>query len=316
MRADRLLSILILLQRHGKLSARRLAGLVGVSVRTIYRDMDALSTAGVPVYTEHGAQGGCCLVDDYRTELTGLTETEASALMLMNVPAPLAGLEIGQSLQSALLKLYAALPKKEAGAAPPGILLDWTPWKPLPASEHISTLYQALTRQCKAAITYRWFNGQLIETRVGVAGLAAKAGDWYAVCCNHGKVTAHAASSLLNVTLTDEPFSPPPGFNLQACWDEICADRALNNRQFVARVRVAPAAVSELRRRCSCQVEENNPDDAGWMTAGVYFNTLEGAIIALLGFGGALRVIEPPALRLALMDYARQVLLQYPEKGP
>ncbi|HPN54265.1 MAG TPA: WYL domain-containing protein, partial [Anaerolineaceae bacterium] len=165
----------------------------------------------------------------------------------------------------------------------------------------------------KAAIAYRWFNGQLIEGVVGVAGLVAKAGDWYAVCFSHGKASAHAARNLLQVHLTSEPFELPAGFNLQACWDDICADSALSQRQFTAHVLVAPAAVSELQRRCSCQVDETAPEPGGWLPAEVYFNSLEGAAVALLGFGGALRVTSPLPLRLTLMDYARQVLLQYPE---
>jgi predicted DNA-binding transcriptional regulator YafY len=136
MRADRLVAILMLLQRHGRLTARQLASTLEVSVRTIYRDMEALSTAGIPVYAERGASGGCCLVEDYRTDLTGMTTAEAQALLLLSAPGPLDSLGIGQELRAAFRKLYAALPNGLDRVAQPSnrMLLDWSAWKePQPA---------------------------------------------------------------------------------------------------------------------------------------------------------------------------------------
>ena len=110
MRADRLLSILMLLQARGRMTAQELAEDLEVSVRTIYRDIDALSVAGIPIYTERGPGGGCALLDSYRTTLTGLTRHEVRALFMLSIPAPLAELGVGQDLRAALLKLSAALP--------------------------------------------------------------------------------------------------------------------------------------------------------------------------------------------------------------
>ena len=110
MRADRLLSLLMLLQTHGKLPAHQLAKELEVSERTIYRDIEALSMAGIPVYGEPGREGGFALVDHYRTTLTGLSDAQVQALFMLNIPAPLADLGIRQEARTALLKIAAALP--------------------------------------------------------------------------------------------------------------------------------------------------------------------------------------------------------------
>ena len=110
MRADRLLSLLMLLQIRGRLPAHELAKRLEVSERTIYRDIEALSAAGVPVYTESGPGGGCVLAEGYRTNLTGLTEAEVRTLFMSGASGLLADLELGQALEAALLKLLAALP--------------------------------------------------------------------------------------------------------------------------------------------------------------------------------------------------------------
>ncbi len=110
MRADRLLSLLMLLQARGRLTAKALAEKLEVSERTIYRDIDALCVAGVPIYGEAGPEGGYALLDSYRTSLTGLTEGEVRALFMLNIPAPLAELGVSQELRTAMLKLSAVLP--------------------------------------------------------------------------------------------------------------------------------------------------------------------------------------------------------------
>ena len=120
MRADRLLSLLMLLQTHGRMKAKSLAERLEVSERTIYRDIDALSAAGVPVYAEPGREGGFDLLDSYRTNLTGLNEREVRALFMLSIPAPLAELGVSQDLQAALLKLSAALPNARTSLRPAG----------------------------------------------------------------------------------------------------------------------------------------------------------------------------------------------------
>jgi len=110
MRADRLLSLLMLLQARGRMTARALATELEVSERTIYRDIDALSLSGVPIYGDRGPEGGYALLESYRISLPGLKEDEVRALYMLSIPAPLAQLGVGQELKAALRKLVAALP--------------------------------------------------------------------------------------------------------------------------------------------------------------------------------------------------------------
>jgi predicted DNA-binding transcriptional regulator YafY len=185
MRADRLLSLLMLLQTHGRMTAQSLAGELEVSERTIYRDIDALSAAGVPVYCERGPGGGCSLLDDYRTQLTGLNKDELRALFLLTIPAPLAELGVRADLRGALLKLSAALPLKYREAAhhiQQRIHLDWAWWfegaAPVP---HLRTLYTAVQRDQRVRITYDAPFGGHIEREAAPYGLVAKGGAWYVV---------------------------------------------------------------------------------------------------------------------------------------
>jgi predicted DNA-binding transcriptional regulator YafY len=131
MRADRLISLLMFLQTRGRMTAQELAKELEVSERTVYRDIKALSTAGVPIYTMRGPGGGCALLDSYRTDLTGLTDDEVRALFMLSIPAPLAELGVSQELEAALLKLSAALPaarRYEENRVRQRILLDSIPW--------------------------------------------------------------------------------------------------------------------------------------------------------------------------------------------
>ena len=144
MRADRLLSLLMLLQTRGRMTAQALADELEVSVRTVYRDIEALSSAGVPVYADRGPGGGCALVDNYRTHLTGLHEGEVRALFMASMPSALADLGLGADLKAALLKLLAALPaerRHDDQWVRQRIFLDWESWQKATASPATMTPY-------------------------------------------------------------------------------------------------------------------------------------------------------------------------------
>src|SRR6266568_6387379 len=185
MRADRLLSILMLLQTKGRMTAHDLASQLEVSERTIYRDLDALSTAGIPVYTERGPGGGCSLVDGYQTRLTGLTEAEIRALFLFNMAAPLAELGLGKALDDALLKLEAALPadsRAKAEKVRQGFHLDTTWWyHPADTSSCLQTIQDALWQDHRLCLVYRENDGTWNEYRLDPYGLVSKASIWYLI---------------------------------------------------------------------------------------------------------------------------------------
>jgi predicted DNA-binding transcriptional regulator YafY len=318
MRADRLVSILMLLQRHGKLSARQLASTLEVSVRTIYRDMDALSAAGIPVYAERGAGGGCCLLEDYRTDLTGMTAGEAQALLLLSAPGPLDSLGIGQDLRAALRKLYAALPDNPVKAYQPQsrVLLDWSAWKEQqPAKGLIELLYRAVNGGHQIRITYRILTGAEIERVVNPLGLVAKEGAWYLVFEANGKVGHRRAEDLANAEWLEATFPYPQSFDLVAYWQEVCARAGTRQERFQTMLLVDQAALPVIRYvlRSPDLYMSDQQDGGGLVHLELSFESFEAARRVLLSLGGAVEVLEPEALRLSLADYARQILARYAE---
>ncbi len=316
MRADRLVSILMLLQSRGRVPARELAETLGVSVRTIYRDMDALSTSGIPVYAERGTEGGCCLVDDYRTDLTGLNEDEARALFLLTAPGPLDSLEVGQKLRSALRKLAASLPGylENPQQSSPRVHLDWTAWGAQPPSgEHLGVLYRAIQRRERVKLVYRMWCEIEIEQLADPLGLVAKTGDWYLVWTNMHKLRWQRVGELRKVTLTGQHFDFPPSFDLLAAWQEYCAGRERDQSLYLVQARVLPEVIGELRRRTGVMVKfvETAQDASGRQRVDLAFRGLEAARQILMGLGQGAEVLSPEPLRLGIIDFARQITRLY-----
>ncbi|MCZ7544519.1 MAG: YafY family transcriptional regulator [Anaerolineae bacterium] len=325
MRADRLLSMLMLLQTRGRMTAQQLADELEVSVRTIYRDIEALSVAGVPVYAERGPGGGCALLDSYRTNLTGLTDDEARALFMLSIPAPLADLGVSQALQGALRKLAAALPdarRAEEERARQRIHLDSTPWfqqeEPTPC---LQTIHQAVWEDRKLHITYRLPFETHVAWLVEPYGLVAKASTWHLV----GAVTSHPAGNvrafrvadILEARLDAATFARPVGFDLAAFWRAWRAGYAGSRPCYRVTLRVAPALAPLLPRYFGAQIEAQRAhaasDAEGWVTLTVAFESLEAARDRILGFGRAVEVLEPEPLRRSVTDFARQIVAFYDE---
>jgi predicted DNA-binding transcriptional regulator YafY len=320
-RAARLLSILILLQTRGRLTARRLARELEVSERTIYRDLDALSGAGVPVYAERGPGGGCALLESYRTNLTGLTEGEVRALFMLSIPAPLSDLGMGEELKAALLKLTAALPearRPDEELVRQRIHLDPTGWShpggPLP---HLQTIQRALWDDRRLRLTYSLEFGAHADRLVDPYGLVAKAGVWHLVCAADRRVRVYRVSRVIEAHVTDEPCRRPPDFDLAAFWRDWCAGLAAHRPSYPVTVRVAPALFPLLRRRFGEEIERasgaevRTADAEGWLTLVLPFETLPEARECILGCGGAAEVLEPEALRLSVIDFAGQTAAVY-----
>jgi predicted DNA-binding transcriptional regulator YafY len=320
MRADRLLSLLMLLQARGRMTAQALAEELEVSERTIYRDIDALSAAGVPVYGEAGREGGYALLDSYRTSLTGLTEKEVRALFMLGIPAPLAELGVSQELKAALLKLSAALPearRRDEERVRQRFYLDSAWWHQGEESvPHLQTVYQAVWQDRKLSITYRPLPTVEIEQLVDPYGLVAKAGVWYLVCARGGKVRAHRVSELLDARLSDETFKRPSGFALAAFWRSWCVQREQSQVNYPVTVRVAPDFFpwlpmyfgDSIRARIA---QAGLPDAAGWVTLELSFESLAAARERILGLGRGVEVLKPVALRQSILDYARQIVALY-----
>lgn len=329
MRADRLLTLLILLQTRGRMPARKLAEELEVSERTIYRDILALSTAGIPVYAERGPGGGCALLESYRTNLTGLNEAEARALFMLTIPAPLTELGVSKELKTALLKLSAALPasrRKEEERSRQRIYLDSVPWSseegPVP---HLQTIYQAIWQDRRLHLVYSPRFGTQVERLVDPYGLVAKTDIWYLVAARKNIMRVYRIARILEAHLTAEPFERLLDFDLGAYWNQRCTDIESLRPTYPVLVRIAPELIPHLPHYFGDHfharyIQVSPPDSGGrsllrssegWITLTMIFESLEAARDSLLGLGRAVEVLDPIALRMSLVDFAKQIVAGY-----
>lgn len=318
MRASRLLSILIQLQIHGRVSARSLAERFEVSKRTIYRDVDELSAAGVPIYAERGAAGGFALLDGWQTRLTGMTGEEAEAILLSSLPATAADLGFGESAATARLKLFAAMPAQSSVAArrvADRFHFDPVPWhrRPAPRREDLRLLSRAVWECRRLALTYDSWAGpkpRVLEP----LGIVLKAGEYYFVAMRRGRPAIHKLDYARDLVLLDESFARPAEFDLAAAWQDALAQFEASLRRDIARLRVAPDAMSRLGSLNADMVEPifaATPGPDGWREAEVPIESIGYAGGQLLGFGTAIEVLAPDALRAELRKRAEAVVARY-----
>ena len=317
MRADRLFSIVLLLQSHRLLTARALAERLEVSERTILRDMDALSAAGVPVVAERGAGGGWSLLGEYRTNLTGLSEAEAQTLFVTRPSRLLADLRLEKAAEGALLKLLAALPtafRHGAEQARRRIHLDVSGWQT--AGERaplLHVLQDAVWQERRLRMTYGQRECGASERVVDPLGLVAKGSVWYLVAAAGGEVRSYRASRVVSAELTAERCARPEGFDLAEFWER-SADEFRARRpgyRMVARVREEVVVRLPFGGRFARVEEAGEADAAGWVRVRLGFDAEEMACEFALGFGPRLEVLEPEPLRAKVAEMARAVVGMY-----
>jgi predicted DNA-binding transcriptional regulator YafY len=340
MRADRLLSLLMLLQTRGRMTAQALADELEVSVRTVYRDIEALSGAGVPVYADRGPGGGCALVDNYRTQLTGLHEGEVRALFVASMPGALADLGLGADLKAALLKLLAALPaerRSEDRWVRERIFLDWESWQkttapvevPHAAVPALQLIQQAVWNDRMLWITYRRtssFYRRQFERLVAPYGLVAKEGEWYLVCAGGAeagdRIRVFKVAELVDVRSTADTFTRPAEFDLGHTWRTWCGHIRQDRGHYVVTAQVSPQMYVDLPLHLGDNLGERLDQhweecaqeavsQANWRSVTLHFDSLEEARTKLLGLGAGVEVMTPVALRRSLLDYAQQVVIRY-----
>ncbi|MFE1869844.1 MULTISPECIES: helix-turn-helix transcriptional regulator [unclassified Streptomyces] len=316
MRADRLLSLLLLLQNRGRMTAPELAAELEVSVRTIHRDIDALGASGVPVLADRGPAGGYRLADGYRTRLTGLTDTQAGSLFLAGAPGPAQELGLGADLAAAQLKLQAALPAALAARArriQDRFHLDAPAWfreaDPVP---HLAQIAQAVWDQHVLHTHYRRWRGE-VRRELHPLGLVLKSGIWYLVADvadvadADGAVRTYRVSRFLTVDTAAERFERPAGFELAAYWQESTSrlDAALH--QQTAELRLSPRGQRLLPMQFGAAgtraLADAGPADAdGWVRLRIAVEFQAVAVGDLLRLGTEVEVLGPPELRRALAE--------------
>lgn len=315
MRASRLLSILMLLQLRERLTAEALAAEFEVSVRTIYRDIDRLAEAGVPVYADRGPGGGFRLVDGYRTRLTGLASDEAEALFLIGLPGPAAALGMGPAASSAGRKMLAALPRTSgdtAGRMGARFHLDPVDWyrddEPL---RQLPAIARAVLDQTVLAMTYDSWRG-MRERVVEPLGLVLKAGAWYLVARGDGVARIYKVANILRFEVRETTFERPRDFDLGAWWSAETARFEAGLRPGVAELRATAAGLRRLAQigaYAQRAVQAADVVDAdGWSRLSLPIETIDHAALMLLGIGPEIAVIAPDALRARLRGLAAEVV--------
>ena len=319
MRASRLVSLLLLLQTRGLLTAAELAAELEVSIRTVHRDVDALAESGVPIYAERGVHGGIRLVDGYRTRLTGLTADEAEALFLSGIPGPAAELGLGTVVAAARLKVLASLPGELRGRATRLVErfhLDASGWfqagEPVPA---LSTLADAVWNGQRVDIDYD--RGQTIANRrLEPLGLVLKAGVWYVVALADGQARTYRVSRVKRATALEERFERPADFDLAAFWAESSAAYEREVPRVDVILRVDPDRLGHLRDAVgsgAVDAADRLPEDdpAGWIRLRLRLDWPDEVPARLLAAGSSIEVLDPPEIRDRLVRIARRVLERY-----
>ena len=305
MRATRLVSLLLLLQTRGLLTAAELAERLEVSVRTVHRDVESLAAAGVPVEAVRGPAGGYRLAGGYRTRLTGLTGDEAEALFAAGMPGPAAELGLGGELAAARLKLLAALPQElqeRATRASRLFHLDARGWfRAEDTVPHLPTLANAVWQGCRARIRYRE-GGAIVQRTIDPLGLVLKGGAWYLVAHRSAGMRVYRVSRVASVRTLEEVFQRPSAFELAAFWEQW----SRSFEETLPRVQVTVRVDEDVLRFLP---GEPRVDAAG--RAVVAFAHLGDAYRELLRFGSQVEVLEPAELRERIAATSREVAAMY-----
>ena len=330
MRADRLLSLALLLQARGAATARALAAELGVSVRTVYRDLEALSAAGVPVVTEPGPGGGCPLMPGYRFPLRGLRPEEAEALLILGVPTALR--ELG--LEAALTAAHRQIQVTAGVPAATLVHLDMPRWfggqEEVPC---LRELAQALRLGRKLALRYRPAEGRPAEGRdaegrdaegrpaegpvVGPLGLVNKGGTWYLVASRGtGGIRVFRAGRVSGARVLPEPFCRPADFDLAGFWARWSADFEGSRPRLRVRVAASPRALAVFPEVFGPAVgaalaAAAPPGEDGWQVVTLTFEHELAAAHRLAGFGAQVEILDPPSVRARLLAVAREILARY-----
>lgn len=318
MRADRLVREILLLQNNGKMTSTQLAAELEVNVRTIVRDMESLSSAGIPVYAERGPRGGWRLSEGYRTDLTGMNSGEILALLLTASPSHFHDLGIEDQYHSAAHKLLAASPdplRRDAEIARERLHIDGASWHPSKETvPHLPLIQEAVWAQMKLQIEYMKDSGT-VTRRLCPLGIVAKGTIWYVVASSDGldeeEIRTYRISRIATVTALPETFMRPVGFNLAEFWEQSTRQFKRNLPRYPARLLIREDVYLRLARERYVQIINTEPAASDHITAEVEFNTLDSACEIILSYGSRIQVLAPDELRRRIISDAAGILSNY-----
>lgn len=311
MRADRLVATLLLMQARGRVTAAELAEELEISVATARRDLEALSTAGIPVYSQPGRNGGWSLLGGARTDLSGLTATEAQALFLLVGPAA----SIAPDAKAALRKLVRALPETFRGhaeAAAEAVVIDPARWGELTKDrpDVVRDLQNAVVRRLKVRLTYS-SRGRDSERLIDPLGLVDKDDVWYLIAGTEKGQRTFRVDRIVEATTTDLPAERPDDFDLSEAWARVVDEMEQRRSGMAATVlmeeRFFPVMQDRLGRHC----EVEGRDDDGRIRFRVTAPTPLMIAQHLAGWGGAIEVLGPPSVQAELARLGSELTTRY-----
>jgi predicted DNA-binding transcriptional regulator YafY len=315
MRADRLVATLLLMQARGRVTAAEVAAELEVSVATARRDLEALSTAGIPVYPQPGRGGGWSLVGGARTDLTGLTSTEARALFLLAGPAA----SVVPPARSALRKLVRALPdtfRADAEAAADAVVVDSTRWgerdRTRPA--RITTLQDAVIRRRKVALEYENPGRHRTQRLVDPWGLVDKDDVWYLVAGTEKGQRTFRVDRIVEATVTDTAAERPTDFDLAYEWERVVDDVEQRRSLLTATLLIATRLLPVLRVQFGRHCEPHDPRDDGRVRVTVAAPTAISIAEKIAGWGAAVEILEPDSVKVELSRIGSELVQRYPPK--
>jgi predicted DNA-binding transcriptional regulator YafY len=318
MRADRLIATLLLMQSRGRVTAVELATELEVSVATVRRDLEALSAAGIPVYPQPGRGGGWSLAGGARTDLSGLSATEAQALFLLVGPAA----AVSDEAKAALRKLVRALPqafRADAEAAASATLIDPTRWGQRDRSrpEMVDQLQAAVIRQRKVRLTYTDSARLRSERLIAPWGLVDKDEIWYLIAGTEQGQRTFRVDRILEAEPTDQPFGRPDDFTLTSAWEQVVGEVEQRRSRTWATVLIDARFVPVLRDHFGRHCHADNQLGDGRALVRIAAPTPLDIARNLAGWGAMIEVIEPPTVQAELARIGAELAGQYglPEGG-
>ncbi|HEX2916332.1 MAG TPA: YafY family protein [Chloroflexia bacterium] len=301
MRADRLLSIMLILQDQGKQTVARLAETLEVSRRTVLRDINALTLSGVPVYSESGPGGGVYLDEKYRVSLTGLKAGELRSLFTASLTGPLSDMGLRQSAESGFLKLLAALSpvqRNEVERIRQRLYIDPSAW-----SNHsqpqatLAGLLEAVFADRRLHLTYKRSDGEIVERTLDPYSLVCKATIWYLLASYKERIQIYRVSRIQHLVILDENFVRSKSFDLTQFWTAQLEQYREYAPPFTCTLEVKEARLQFLTWPFIYDYEAlGKASREGWQTVKLTFDSVEAAEMVVLALTQDVRILEPASL--------------------